>query len=711
MTTVYNLTNCLEITGLEANLPKAKIPTKQRRLSASSRASTSSSMSHLLANPSGNNPHIRHAQTNAPHLKREGMLAVILGTDHFSREDLFHEPAPLSSSTASNSCDFEAKLVATYSLPAKITISLLCFGVHDARRDNSRLLYALLSSSTFLVFEILPATEFGTETMELKLSLHQVSSFAQISVPIITPASSLLSEGAKEAPSVYTLTIPLVLYTSAFKRCNCLLGYREMGEVNLNLVQLADLSVIRLAFHSSQGAMPNLILSSPGQVSEFVSYSTATNAPTIMRILPIFTLNHRLFAEIAAIFWEFYGGNGAQTTAFCFIRRLHHRSQNCSFETVLLETLLDLFHVDHGLKKCIFTMLQLPSTDLPSSATSFDQVFESISDLYQNVFLLFHSLLQDKLLAGTEFFHVQILAQTLLALIVLLFQLSNLDSSQLQTIAVYFDYYNSILGFSCGSLVSLGCPPLKGTPSIAFPPHFLRHQRVPCAARWLCAALKFHCSPHENSSSSSDFECVLSLASSNESNFNHIRCTALFLSCFQFQPSSPFLKTPSVLDFTLLVTRSFNKFLLQISVLQRFSLVRSELILYALYLPPLIRSLIEASLTLSASHYCENWLPSILQHMKRRDVLYNIGIERFSKNLLQGESVLDEEVNEMNDVKNSRESEEDLDGFTEVEKIALLRFPDDQRVKEVCRILRSSKSLYLRVMRSAEDDSDPVAYR
>lgn len=42
------------------------------------------------------------------------------------------------------------------------------------------------------------------------------------------------------------------------------------------------------------------------------------------------------------------------------------------------------------------------------------------------------------------------------------------------------------------------------------------------------------------------------------------------------------------------------------------------------------------------------------------------------------------------------------DGLDELEATSLLRFPDDNRMHEVCRLLRSSKPMYLKVERSAE---------
>jgi hypothetical protein len=109
------------------------------------------------------------------------------------------------------------------------------------------------------------------------------------------------------------------------------------------------------------------------------------------------------------------------------------------------------------------------------------------------------------------------------------------------------------------------------------------------------------------------------------------------------------------------------------------------------YLPALLRSVVEMSLHQCTENPVNNWPDSLMELIGRNDLSLSIKAKNSStsSNLLTGAI--------------SSQIKQTSDGLLEVELAAnQLRFAEDDRVHEVCRMLRSSRQIYLRVNKAPE---------
>ena len=121
------------------------------------------------------------------------------------------------------------------------------------------------------------------------------------------------------------------------------------------------------------------------------------------------------------------------------------------------------------------------------------------------------------------------------------------------------------------------------------------------------------------------------------------------------------------------------------------------------YLPPILRSLVDLAVFQRRRCPNLNWTDQALIRIGREDLCREHSgrsISGASANVGNTEAIPNSTIAPTISVGNptSRAS----DGLEEVEAAASLRFAEDDRVHEACRMLRSSTSIYLRVEKTPE---------
>lgn len=124
-------------------------------------------------------------------------------------------------------------------------------------------------------------------------------------------------------------------------------------------------------------------------------------------------------------------------------------------------------------------------------------------------------------------------------------------------------------------------------------------------------------------------------------------------------------------------------------------------------LPPLLRQVVELALYECREAPNEQWTDVVLQKIGRYDLCKNwkSGISRSSaesSGASSGPMAAQTTVVPPGAPAGSAHQAPPSDGLREVEAAALLRFADDDRMHEACRLLRSSESIYLRVDKAPE---------
>ena len=120
-------------------------------------------------------------------------------------------------------------------------------------------------------------------------------------------------------------------------------------------------------------------------------------------------------------------------------------------------------------------------------------------------------------------------------------------------------------------------------------------------------------------------------------------------------------------------------------------------------LPPLVKAVVDLSLYRCQAHPNQTWPDVVLQHIGRTDLCMKAEHRQMSPtNSTTKPTTSGWSGREGPSGGKSKQQQEISDGLKEVEAAATLRFADDDRVHEVCRMLRSSQSIYLRVEKAPE---------
>jgi hypothetical protein len=113
-------------------------------------------------------------------------------------------------------------------------------------------------------------------------------------------------------------------------------------------------------------------------------------------------------------------------------------------------------------------------------------------------------------------------------------------------------------------------------------------------------------------------------------------------------------------------------------------------------LPPILRVVVELALYQCRSHPNMEWSDSVFEYIGRDDLC------RYQRD---ASVQINPTVYDSHKATSGGSSKKASDGLDEVEAAASLRFAEDDRMREACRMLRSSNSIYLR-LEKAPDTSD-----
>jgi hypothetical protein len=232
-----------------------------------------------------------------------------------------------------------------------------------------------------------------------------------------------------------------------------------------------------------------------------------------------------------------------------------------------------------------------------------------------------------------------------------------------------------------------------------------RYSTLPCVLKWVESNL-LGLNPSERRFESTQFSGLRMLGTSLSS----LRYSVLFFDKVyeQLRHSSSIPEETFCLGHAC--SSAFNECLKAFDADDTNDIHSYDTIQKASVMPAPLRSLLEAALSIVSAENHPTWVSGLLYQSGREDIVLNTKLFDSTGDMAVGH--LSEVDKQHGGNETAIEEDEDLEGFGEIEKIATNRFPDDRRVSEVCRLLRSSKSLYLRLDRTAEADlNDPLAYR
>jgi hypothetical protein len=592
------------------------------------------------------------------------MLAVILGTaEGFTGgrraigESCIHIAGELKN-------DFEVELLHRqfYTQPLGLTRASLSLDT-----DDSFLLTILCQHHTLTVFHI--AISSSRVSMEMRLSLENVGSYAHVRLPLC------------ESVDGHILDVPTTLVLLSTNVVTIFIGTTEMQSTfSLNVMKVGDLCYGSL-LPGRVDEVENLTIRTIGETQHrscYIHLSIGVEQ-LFLKLLPL--LPTAVSPQLVAALVECLP---VSLAADALVLLMSSYTGVCSE----LALLLAAFDANEAQRHFCSQLTGLSCPAAVKEATvrggvSLPCVFDAL-----------HALSGEYILRGQCYrSNLDSLLRALLATSALIFnrckisqQTGALDVGL--TAAMYFDHYNRLLGYPLRSVDSLACPQDDGSTTTEC--FFTKQRHVPCVFQWMysqLAAFPIAGSINLNLPGLEGLHGAAFITSKYTFTFlNEINKTAIVNRCAKVH-----------------VVSCLNAFLINLATKLGVKTDDPSLMLQVLHFSAPVRAIVEQALFLCSEEHHPGWIVALLLYMKRDDIILN---DQFvSSRGDNSHSQIKADVTHHSD-----EGPKGEDGFDDIERIAYLRFPDDRRITEVARLLRSSRSLYLRLPRSADSD-EPTAYR
>ena len=262
------------------------------------------------------------------------------------------------------------------------------------------------------------------------------------------------------------------------------------------------------------------------------------------------------------------------------------------------------------------------------------------------------------------------------------------DAAEEAVILDNFDYYNRLSGFSLGHISNYAS---VATGNRMAASSSLKIKTMPCVIKWIERNIS---NMHSKQSRGQ-----LALTSYNTSSLKWIECAGRFFRFLHSRFSTCGFIDQEINAIAFVVCNAFNDFLIDCAESENVAKQSIGLALKLKWFPSCLQYLIETSVSVSSTAFDESWIQSLALMMNRDDIIENASLDEESKVFT---SSLEGSVDADHD---------DIDGFHEVDRISSHRFPHDRRIAEVCRMLRSSKSLYLKTSSVGDTDIDPATIK
>ena len=353
----------------------------------------------------------------------------------------------------------------------------------------------------------------------------------------------------------------------------------------------------------------------------------------------------------------------------------------------LLELLLSAFRVDKSFRRLCYETIGDCSVE-GRTTVPLDEYFECTflgdENVALTIFDLVHLVLCDFILRDSTV----VLPTTTALGLVSAWMFVAWDRAEEAVILDNFDYYNRISGFSLGH-ISKYTSVAMGTPVVVC--NWTKVKPAPCVIEWI----ERNISNMHNKQST----YPLPLTSLKISKLKSIYCVSEFFQVLRNRFANSIINERDAASIALEISNAFNDFLIEYAERENISKQSIDLALNIKWFPVSLRHLVEASLSLASTSFYEDWIQSLALMMGREDIIEN--------------ALLDEDLGVFSpSIGGSGDTDhDDIDGFGEVERISGHRFPHDRRITEVCRMLRSSKSLYLKTGGVGDTDVDPATIK
>ena len=479
--------------------------------------------------------------------------------------------------------------------------------------------------------------------------------------------------------------LPLTLVAHADSTLQAIFGTCEtLFDVRLHLEQ----EYMQILFDANSADFREsfnfrLLPRSGRQISEIVHYIDDSGQRRFVTSSPIF-LCYTPAVNLVSVSLD----NLPATTSIAILTSSKALELSEGSEWSIFTVLLSAFGVCESFRKICYDLVGISvttrSANIDSKLTTHFQNMVGKWDIPKILFDLIHLILCDSILIDSP--TVYALATALGLISAWMFIASTQEQEKL-IIFDYFDYYNRLLGFSLGTITNYTTNVTLKERNFPWLP--LKMQEVPCVITWMEESLsEIHQGKKFNS-----FHFTTYKLCSLRSVYYQIYLFTAINSRFQDGQDDPMNEEESSIG--LKIVNGFNDFLIFYSDFEMIGLESCKITTALKYFAAPIRELIITSMEIASSGFDENWIPSLSLVMGRTDIIWN------------SSSADDQHIAFPSYDRVIEGDHGDLDGFFEVEHISRHRFPDDRRVSEVCRMLRSSRSLYLKISHVGEGDVDP----
>lgn len=614
--------------------------------------------------------------SSSAQLKRENMLAIILGLEAVGgRDDLFRDS--LLAVDADARMDFETELVCTQLSVGHGELLRASFSSDAA---GELLLFLLFVDGALSVHRCLDA-DGASMSLEVLHSLSGVKSYAHaqvalapasLQIPLLLPVTILLCADATAAVLVGTVALEGVALTAR------------------TATHPAYASLIQISSGCRVSGVEELCTAGDDgcALSECFLVSAADGCSLPCRLLPVLHAHSQLAVDLAAALLEYLPPEAAVPGL-----ALVHAMDDSAGDFLAVELMLAAFPCGAQSREWAYHLLRRSDTCLNAESLSRFQAliaaFSSACATLQcaaSVFDAAACLCSEYLVSGAAEGLWESLAQALLVISALACFQDSSDSALIRLSLDHYAYFNRLLGFRAD--VALAPLPFPSCVS-----RFTTASSLPNIFEFMDCYLSNLLNPSLPNMLHASILQMFTNSNCKKSSFERLRHAVMFAQ----EVSAIAAAQNTGISASSIISKSFNSYLKKIAARESIPPQSSLVLLKAMRLPLVVKQLVVCSLEDCASENHSEWEPSLLQFMSRDE-------PQSSEYRVEPQFIPSGEDRAV--------ETEDLDGFKEVEAISALGFPDDTRVSEACRLLCSSKPMYLRLPKAMEmDASDPLAFR
>ena len=443
---------------------------------------------------------------------------------------------------------------------------------------------------------------------------------------------------------------------------------------------------VEIQFHCDeipiQDSFPHRLLLTSGEKISDLVFAEISGRIRSLKALPLFLHGKPPVTFIAASVDNLPSETTAVILASFKVLELVGRSA-----ASLLELLLSAFRVDKSFRRLCYETIGDCSVE-GRTAAPLDMYFECTFLCDENaavtIFDLVHLLLCDFILRDST-----MVLPTAFALgLVSAWMYVAWDRAEKTVILDNFDYYNRISGLSLGHISNYTSVAL-GTSAVVRDSTMVRP--APCVVEWIERNI--------SNMHNKQYRYPLPLTSLKISKLKSIYCVSEFFRVLRNRLSIRIIDERDAASIALAVSNAFNDFLVEYAERENIAKQSIDLALNIKWFPVSLRHLVEASLSLASISFDRDWISSLALMMGREDIIENASLD-------EDPGVFSPSIGGIGDTDH-----DDIDGFGEVERISGHRFPHDRRITEICRMLRSSRSLYLKTGGVGDADVHPATIK